>query len=459
MAVARAQVAGGGMNGTKVALIVFVVVTVLALGGLVYLFTQQSDLVAREEQAIQGRDTANQQASQAKSTLSAMSMRFLGESVEEPERMQQAVQTALAPVLKDERVAKEVPPDASVMTVLQGLYKLYAANAELLAKTTAERNQLNDQLKKLTESVAAREQQFQQTAEQLQKQYQALEQQTATNREAWNAQVEDLKKRLESAGTTAGNQLNQERQARVKLEQQLEQKDKRVNELLESLASYRPAAGQTSVLQMADGTIVRAVAGSGLVYISLGAQDGVKPGMTFSVYSKSRPVAENGKGKASIEVVSVFDRTSEAKVTSTTRGDPILEGDVIVNPVYDKQRQLNFAVAGDFDLDFDGIVDDPDGQKVAGLIERWGGKVMQSVDTRTDFVVLGNPPMQPPKLAADADDASRQRGVQLEAAYKAFESIKNEARSLSIPIMTRTQFLRFIGTPVPANTKEDKPAT
>jgi hypothetical protein len=450
MAVARAQV-GGGMNGTKIALIVFVVLTVASLTFTVIMFTQQSDMEARAADDKRAADSANTAAQQARGQLAAMVHRVLGESIEDPAKIDDRLKAAMEPFQKDQRLSKEIPADASVLTTLQGLYKLYGAASDQLAKASAERDDLSKQLTSLTETSTAREKKFAETSDQLQKQYQAMEQQMTANRDAWNQQVEDLKKKLEGSTNTAAQQLASERQTRLKLEKGLEQEGQRVKELVGTLASYRPNGDRLSLLQSADGTIVRALPGENIVYISLGAKDRVKPGLTFAVYSSTRGIPESGKGKATIEVTSVFDTTSEARVTSTTPGDPIVENDIIANPVYDRRRQFNFAVAGDFDLNFDGKVEDPGGQRVRQLIERWGGNIVNTVDTRTDFVVLGAPPPEPPKASATDDDAIRLRAAEMEKARAAFDAIKAQAQALSIPILTRAQFLHFLGTTVPKN--------
>jgi hypothetical protein len=209
---------------------------------------------------------------------------------------------------------------------------------------------------------------------------------------------------------------------------------------------------------MADGKIVRAVTGENIVYIGLGRNDRVQTGMPFSVYSALSGPGQAMKAKASIEVTNVFDTTSEARVTSTTPGDPILEGDLVANLVYDKSRQFNFVVAGDFDLNFDGKIDDPAGQKVTQLIQKWGGRIRTKVDTSVDFVILGSPPSAPEKLPDTADEAAKQRAAEQNEVAKAFNAIKEEAKSLSIPILTRTQFLHFMGSTVPSKVTEDQPA-
>jgi hypothetical protein len=156
-----------------------------------------------------------------------------------------------------------------------------------------------------------------------------------------------------------------------------------------------------------------------------------------------------------IDIVEI-DAASNRGIDNARRNQ--LEGDLIANLVYDKTRRFNFVVAGDFDLDFDGKIDDPAGQKVIKLIEKWGGQIRPTVDTSIDFVILGSPPMTPEKPADTADDAAKQRAAEQNEAYKAFQAIKEEAKALSIPILTRTQFLRFMGTTVPSKAIEDQPA-
>ena len=134
--------------------------------------------------------------------------------------------------------------------------------------------------------------------------------------------------------------------------------------------------------------------------IGLGSRDRVKPGMTFAVYSRYRGIPSDGKGKATLEVIHVFDTTSECKITSRTPAEPILEGDYIANPVFDKDHQFTFVVAGDFDLNFDGKVEDPKGREVTRLVEAWGGKIGDKSLKPGRYVLriqpAGSAPAKPP---------------------------------------------------------------
>jgi hypothetical protein len=204
----------------------------------------------------------------------------------------------------------------------------------------------------------------------------------------------------------------------------------------------------TSLLQIQDGQIVQTVPDQRIAYINLGRSDHIKPGMTFAVYSRVKGIPADGKGKASVRVTNVFDTTAECEITTTNVGEPIVDGDVVANPVYDRNRQFNFVVAGDFDLDFDNKIEDPAGQQVSRMITEWGGNLQTAVDTRTDFVVLG----AEPSIPAGQEGAVTAHQAEVR---KQFETARQEARSLGIPVLTRSQFLHFVGFGVPRNAKDD----
>lgn len=459
MAVARAPV-GGGMTGIKVALIVFVVLTVASLAGTIIMFTYKSELEARAEDATKQAQTASSDAAKARQDASEIARLVTGESTSELDKIKSSIPALIAPMVKDPDAAKmRVAEDASVATVLRGLYNQYRSTVELLGKTTAERDGLADQLKKLTEASEQRAKDFEAKTNDFQQRIAALEQENAANQQAWTQQLAEVKQRLESSSASAMTSLGSEQKQREQLQKQLDEKNARLQELANKLSRFQPGA-QVTAQQIADGRIVRAVPTEGIVYISLGKRDRITPGMPFSVYGSS-PRADGVHEKATLEVVTVFDTTAEARVTSTKMGDPILENDLVANLIYDKNRQYRFVVAGNFDLDFDGKTDEPggiNGQDVARMIERWGGKVVDRVDSSVDFVVLGAPPMHAGTVPDGATDEVKERAAQQEQVRAAFDTTLKEARTLSIPIFTRTQFLHFIGAKLPPRTPDDQPA-
>ncbi len=457
-AIASPRAAGGG--SIKTALIVFVVLTVLSLGGMIFAFTYYSDLQAREAEARSQLDSANRNLRNTEDQLQQFSLMTIGAASTDIPKIRQTIdevrkQVENAPALKEANVSLSAEMD--LLTMLKGLLNQYNAQAERLKSVVAERDRLSSEREQaLIKTAEAAQKQYADKTAELEKKYKELEQTAAKDRDAWQQQVESLTAQLEKASEAASAQLTGVRQQMQTIAQQRDEAQARVKELVATLASFRPQADLTSALQIADGQVVRAVAGENIVYVSLGERDGLTRGISFAVYSRTGGIPADGKGKATILVEQVFATTAECRVTSSTPSDPIIEGDLVANPVFDKTRRLNFVVAGDFDLNFDGRIDDPGGVEVARLIAQAGGNVVKTVDTRTDFVVLGAPPPAPAELGANETAEARERAAKQAAEREVFDKMVQEAKALSIPVLSRTQFLQFIGIKVPKNAPADQ---
>jgi hypothetical protein len=149
-------------------------------------------------------------------------------------------------------------------------------------------------------------------------------------------------------------------------------------------------------------------------------------------------------GKASIEVMRIGPSHSEARIIRKEPGHPLVQGDLLVNLVYDKSQKYNFVVYGDFDIDNDGRTSAGDGEVIRRLITQWGGNVVNDVNVNTDFVVMGKEPVvdsAPPQDDAVAQ-AAHQRAVQELDRYLA---VRTTAVSLNIPILNQNRFLNFVG--------------
>lgn len=463
----KSGASGEGATGVKVALIVFVVLTVASLAGTIILYTYQSDLQAQVTSANAQQLEAQNRATDAENRLQNAAKTIAGDG--DAAKMAQALKTIQQQVINsierpeakaaatepasDGEGAKPRPP---LLTLVNTLNTKYTDTLESLNKANQDIADLQGQLKKAGDDLKATQDQYADKTKKLESDYQALEEQSAKNRDDWQKQVADLTAQLETRSEAAGQQLTGERQQRRAVEQQLADAQKRSKELVDTLSQFRPKGDTMSAIQIADGYIVRAVAGEKIAYISVGAKEGVKRGMSFSVYSRTKGIPEEGKGKASIEVTEVFDDTAECKVSRAASGEPLVEGDLIANPFFDRSRKLNFVVAGDFDLNFDGQAEDPGGEQVIKLITQSGGNVVKQLDTRTDFVVLGSPPPQPAQAAGTDSPEAQQRAAQRLAARKAFDEVANEAKALSIPVLTRSRLLHYLGMGVPKNTPNDK---
>ena len=79
-----------------------------------------------------------------------------------------------------------------------------------------------------------------------------------------------------------------------------------------------------------------------------------------------------------------------------------------------------------------------------------------SLPLRRTLPVLLALALAPPLEAQFRVEEATIAGVHAAEARKRFDAVKAEARGLGIPILTRTQFLHFIGYGVPRNAKDDE---
>jgi hypothetical protein len=435
----------------KVGLVVSIVVTVLSLTALVILYTYQSDLQAAEETAVERAQRANQERQDLQRQFQDFARDVAGMPNAEPAELQQEIDNAMQSVMADETLSQAIQPDAPVLMAMNQLYTQYDDLRQRLGNLSADFQQLQNDLAEAEASLQEARSDFNEQASRFAERIQELEQANAEDRDQWSTSLENLREEQTTAARRASEQLTEQRETTKELRERVGKQEDRIESLASTLASFRPTADRVSVLQIKDGTVVRSVAGEDIVYISLGEKDNIRPGMTFSVYSRVRGIPADGEGKATIRVVDVFETTSQCDVTSKTRGDPIIEGDIIANPVYDRNRQLTFVVAGDFDLDYDGNIEDPGGEQVARLIEDLGGTVADEVDTTTDFVVLGEIP-EPPLIEEEGEAAEDEAAISesQQAGLDRFEEIVTEARALNAAVLNRTQFLQFLGFRVPS---------
>lgn len=220
------------------------------------------------------------------------------------------------------------------------------------------------------------------------------------------------------------------------------------------LATYRtPGPEGTNPLDIARrpiARVLRALPGDSLVHIDLGKLDSVKLGMSFSVYSYDKKVPIDGRGKATLEVVSVGPHTSECRVvTPPPPDDPILEEDFAGNILLsrNKAKKPRFVVVGSFDVDYDGV-DDPVGlERVMAFIERFGGEIQPEVDATTDYVIVGRRSAEAPAASTkpDKDQAAVTKARRAAREGAGFDKAVRQAMLLGVPRLRQDPFFNFVG--------------
>ncbi|MBU0641391.1 MAG: hypothetical protein KKB50_21230 [Planctomycetes bacterium] len=460
MAGRPATVRPSGLTGLHYGMFTFVFLTVLATGGFVFELTNvkgEQEKARRAQQDIEayGRPPdyyVNEARSRNSQVFAVMSqdLRDLATLV-----IGQA--EAVGPRIKDDvnaQLAKAaaVHPESvnATDTMLTALRKLDRKLTETKGTAESLSTQLDDarqQNTSLNEAIKATKDEFQAQVAALNEQLGQLQQEKEEVLGAKDRQITELQAQADSTG----EQVNQEKvliqRERNEMERRLARSQKQIEELQRKVQDLKPSSfDPEAILTQADGRILRAIPGSEVVYVNLGAQDSVKVGMGFEVYSQVRAAPSGLRGKASLEVVTLMESSSECRVTRTAPGQPILEGDIVVNIAYERGRLPKFVVRGDFDLNYDGSIDFDGAEKVKAIIREWGGQIVEELDETTDYVVIGLSPQvieaapgQPLSAVVQAQREDK------ELARSRFKALIDQARSMYIPVITQSQFLFLTG--------------
>ncbi len=185
-----------------------------------------------------------------------------------------------------------------------------------------------------------------------------------------------------------------------------------------------------------------------IVYLNIGSGDHVYPGLTFSVYDRSTPIPEDGKGKAEIEIFEITENVSAAKITSSSKKNPIVPEDIVANLIWDSKTSNRFVVSGEFDFDGDGAIDADGKEKIIRLIRNWGGRIVDRVTIETDFVVLGNRPIALARPSSEDIEIDPRLEDKYEASLQMgtdYDDIFTRSGSLSVPVINQQRFLHLIG--------------
>ncbi len=333
---------------------------------------------------------------------------------------------------------------ASMMYATEGLFRLLQTEHDLRVEAQQRADSLNTRLDEAIAANTAQKADFDQRASAMQAKLADIEQSRDQYRTERDAKIGELEKQYEDLRNDCTATITAERQKKLDLEQQKAEMLARYTELQNKLGNLQVSPAQLATARNGDGVILTAVPGDEAVYIDLGRRDSLILGMRFAVYSSKTGIPADGRAKASIRVESVSDTSAECKILWVAPHEVILEGDLVANPIYERDRSLTFVVVGDFDVDSNGELD-PDGpSRIEALVKNWGGRVVDDVTALTDFVVVGVPPTGP-KMAGDVSPELQGRREAAQRRLARYNEIVEGAKTLSIPMMPQQVFKNFLG--------------
>ena len=448
--------ARGGGTGMAVALVIFVLLFVVALGLAIVYMNKNEELKFNSDRAVselneyvRGPERSSEDVKMAREAAkdAGGNDSVVGHLIKERKTLLAYISNANTLEVTKKTLESKKLEGGNIVATIEGLR---ADKDALDAKWKAEQ--------KLKEDAIAEKMKALQEKTQLEQQYAAATQQRTTEVQQIDANIKAGQKT--SSDTFTSLQASQEEAAKKAAEEIAKKEDEKaalmqqIQTLQGKLQEYQrntvSTGGPAPELQT-DGNVLSVVPEDNIVSIDLGRVNRIYLGLTFEVFDRKKGVSKDQfgdvRGKASVEVVKIKETTCECRIVRVDRGAAILEGDLVANVVFDKYRVFKFYVFGEFDLNNDGVASTTDTRRIVSLVEQWGGSAAKQMAYDVDFLVLGKRPEQPKPLKEGEVETPEEiaRRAAADAAVKSFLELEGLARTYKIPILNQNRFLTLIG--------------
>ena len=445
----------GGSTGVLVALVVFVVLTVGLLATSIVLYAGKADAETKESQARAELNAFISPEERGRSETQALKNNAGGNSLFSY-LVEQAAQTG-------EFVANDRTADVARMrsslalgekdTVKDAMRKLAQERDARTQEASALKSRAND----LTKEIDALKDQLASAEKTREEAVAQITKSIASYRDAadgYRSEFDSAKAALEQARTDMSERFASETTALQSeidtLRSERSVIDDRIAALQRKVESSSVKAGSPAAL--VDAHIVDYDAKVGTVFIDIGSNKRVVPGMTFEVFDDANGLgaaAQSGaRGKASIQVVKVGDTTSTCRILRGSGSRPIVKDDVVANAVFNPDYKFKFLVHGKFDVNGDGKATTGEADYIKSRIKEWGGEVAEG-DALTgdlDFIVLGVQPPMPSPLPSDATEAQTLAYTEQRSARETYDSLFRTSADAEIPVLNWSRFESLTGT-------------
>ncbi len=463
MAQARSQ-STGGFTAVHAWMIGFVFLWLTTTVLLVWLYTEQEDLknttvqLQKENNRLarsgdkslpwygQSSDTGASMASLLEDARKQTAMLAVGEEVPDVAAARSKVEAFFGQIRQEGLVSDVTVYDQlQMLPGMKFLYEEFRGRHQLHAEANTRAVGAESRLREAIENHDRIETEFRATSDALKEQIVKLEKERANYYAERDKEVDDLGRNMDDMRQEHSRDLQSRANEIEERNQKYGELQSRYAELQTKLGELQIKPGEQLSLRREDGriTLVDGLA----VYINLGSNHQLTPGLQFAVYPATG-IPADGRTKARIEVLRIYEDISECRILAIDPSDVVVKDDLIANPVYDPRRPLRFVVVGEFDLDGDGQDDSEGVERVASLIGHWGGEVADSLTSRVDFVVAGFAPQVPhfittPGSTRDRDDEERDRIIRQR--LERYNEVLASAAALSIPVLTQDVFVQFLG--------------
>jgi uncharacterized protein (UPF0333 family) len=414
-------------QGIQIALIIFVILTIILTVTTYMFFSSYQKVVASETSA---RDKETKAVEAARKALEETLMMKMMIGAAENDDVKSSV---MANKDKDMQKYGKGIPDANKnyrFLVEQMWTQLQTANTQVVELTTQKKDldaklKANDEAKKAeiakySESFAAADKDRNDEREKFDSDRSKITNEKTELAKKFDAKRSEHEQLTKQTSDQIAELKNDKGKLRTTLQRMNEEKerDKKANEVPDGKVTWINQVSRT-------------------VWINLGSDDGLRRQISFSVFDKedTNPVESDRKGK--IEVVRLKDRhLAEARIVDDDLSNPIMPGDQIFSPTWEPGRPEHFALAGFMDIDDDGL---SDRQRIHDLISLNGGvidaeasddgKKTGNLSINTKYLILGEEPKE----------------TQEEGKINAYSEIFDEAKTYGVKTMPIHEFLNHMG--------------
>ncbi|QDS99674.1 hypothetical protein [Adhaeretor mobilis] len=416
---------------------IIIVLTLLVLGLLVSVFLVNNAKKTARAQAddLQTRNTESQRAQSQLQEEANNYKTWMGFSPED------SIDTLREPYTADmarygENFAEEERNYRRILEQIENDYN----------KMASDESNAKDQVKDLKQQLRAVQAAANAQIEEYVKQLEEAKSDAASERVKFAEQDNQIKKEKEEIAAQLAAQRTEHDQQIASLRSQISELDGKIAKL--DRANDRLLAERQSpdpFAEPADGKITWVNQRYSKAWINLGTADGLRPQVTFSVYSPNEADASKAVKKGSIEVLRVMEpHLAEVRITDDSNQDPVMPGDQIYSQVWNRGRQLGFAFTGFIDIDGDNkndsallkrIIQASNGEVDAAPApygNESGDIVDGEMDVATRYLILG--------------DRSRE-GNQAESEHlsKAWDQMNEDADSLGVETIALDEFITLMG--------------
>jgi len=435
-----------------VILFVFLFVISAALAALFYsnLSDQKklTDEAKKARNALLRSDEQNEQVASLKEDARKQRKSVVGLLIEQQNHLIE--QIGGAPAEPYEAAKQAVAKTLTDLGGETGLLNLIDELNDKLRGADKQIAQLQGQVQSLNDTVMAKQKGLDKAAAEFAESEEAFAANLAAARQANDAlatkfklELDEARKRWETDLAVKETRLGEKDDALSARDDQILALKGDTEKLNEAIKELRRPIPETV---KADGSVLRADLNEGVVYIDVGLQDGVRPGMPFSIFPAGDWInVKKAKPKGTLVVRNADEGISECRITASGRMAPIVEGDAILNIARGLGREPTFVVAGEFDLDGDGAPDARGRERLAAMIGDYGGRIVDTVSYTVDYVVIGSVPTLPPAPDSETNPGSAALYDRKRQELQGYQDIQQAATKHLVPVLNANRFWSLIG--------------